>query len=328
VPELLAKIGLPAGHHFSTSDVVMGTKVTRFWRWDKQVTFEAALAQLQSAANAGTTLNVTHVCDKVFKDHPRREVYENLILQMFETFQAQKLAGGFSGSLVVRVQPFEPDGRPGEPCIVKFDVGEAIREEFKNSVEVFKALPDRAARILGDAVYTKNRDGEEFGAMKLELAGACWNVPELAQGSGGQLVTFKDLLLYEGEQVMLKNTGNTPGEVRPFGNTNSVLAETFGVGGVVGSLRKNNDGPRRSEDTPLVWGWYSLKGKDSKYNPYTAKKGEYPPEAAMRRMYRQYFGEEMPDLKGLVIGQNQASIGSHGETGGQGDAAADRTCTR
>ncbi len=28
--------------------------------------------------------------------------------------------------------------------------------------------------------------------MRLELAGACWNVPELAQGSANLLSTFKD----------------------------------------------------------------------------------------------------------------------------------------
>lgn len=115
--------------------------------------------------------------------------------------------------------------------------GVHAREEYKNSKNVFQALPDRAARILGDAVYATNRDGQEFGAMRLELAGACWNVPELAQGSANLLSTFKDLLLYESEQFLLDGS-STSGDARPFGNVNSVIAETFGPGGIVSSLRK------------------------------------------------------------------------------------------
>jgi len=103
-----------------------------------------------------TGVNVAEVVDKVFGNHPYREVYENLLLQMFETFVAKKLCGGFSGSMVIRVQPFEKDGRPGEPCIVKLDRADAIKEEHVNSIQVFEALPDRAARIIGDAAYANS----------------------------------------------------------------------------------------------------------------------------------------------------------------------------
>jgi hypothetical protein len=179
-------------------------------------------------------------------------------------------------SVVIRVQPYENDGRPGEPCIVKLDAAEAIRDEYQNSVNVFKALPDRAARILGDAGYAKDSEGQEYGAMRLELAGACWHVPELSQVSANLLSAFKDLLLYESEQVLLGSAGSSGTDVRPFGNVNSVLAETFGPGGIVCSLRKGGQGLRRS-DISLLWGNYTLKGKEGKFNPREGPPREGPP---------------------------------------------------
>lgn len=294
--EMLAKIGLPGGKHFSTTEQdLQGGTITRFWRWDKVATFQAGNTQ-----GARTVRNVNETCEKLFKGHPRAETYKKILLEMFDSFEAQKLCGGFSGSVVIRVQPFEADGRKGEPCIVKLDAGDAIEEEFQNSANVFEALPDRAARILGDAVYANDAKGERLGAMRLELAGACWNVPELAQGSANLLSTFKDLLLYEGEQVLAVGNAAT-GDVRPFGNVNSVLAETFGPGGVVSALRKGGKGLRRATDKPLVGtGWYTLKGKEGEFNPLTAKKGEYPPEPTMRKMYKEYFGGDFPDLKALI----------------------------
>eukprot|EP00931_Biecheleriopsis_adriatica_P003876 TRINITY_DN105632_c0_g1_i1.p1 TRINITY_DN105632_c0_g1~~TRINITY_DN105632_c0_g1_i1.p1 ORF type:complete len:3685 (-),score=854.42 TRINITY_DN105632_c0_g1_i1:104-9952(-) len=307
--ETLAKIGLPSGKHFATTtkDPRRGDSITRFWRWEKIQTFQANVRQSGSGAKQIQDVAVT--CEKLFKDNQRADVYQRLLLQMFEVFEAQKLCGGFSGSVVIRVQPFEADGRPGEPCIVKLDAGDAIREEFTNSENVFKALPDRAARILGEAVYGRNEAGEEMGAMRLELAGACWNVPELAQGSSNLLSTFKDLLLYESEQMLLGSLTSSS-DTRPFGNVNSVLAETFGPGGIVSSLRKGGNGLLRKEGKSLLWGWYTLKGKEGKYNLYTAKKGEYPPAEAMKRLYRDFFGGELPNLKEIIVGNIKPKLES------------------
>lgn len=300
--ETFAKIGLPGGKSFSTtSKDADGSSITRLWRWDKIKNWKAHATSGQKVASQ--IQDVSETCRKLFRDHPRAEIYQRLLLQMFEVFEAQKLTGGFSGSLVIRVQPFEADGRPGEPCIVKFDEGKAIRTEASNSKNVFKALPDRAARILGDAVYGRDKETqEEFGAMRLELAGACWNIPELAQGSSSLLSTFKDLLLYESEQMLLGSAGILKGDdMRPFGNVNSVLAETFGPGGIVSSLRKGGIGLHRNIDKPLISGWYTLKGKETKYNIFVTKKNEYAPEKEMRRLYREYFNSDVPNLKEMIV---------------------------
>eukprot|EP00928_Gymnodinium_smaydae_P016291 TRINITY_DN16089_c0_g1_i1.p1 TRINITY_DN16089_c0_g1~~TRINITY_DN16089_c0_g1_i1.p1 ORF type:complete len:3624 (+),score=981.26 TRINITY_DN16089_c0_g1_i1:76-10947(+) len=297
--ENMNKIGLPHFKHFSVVDKdIHGCMVTRFYRWERRSGWESDAAVQDEKVKR---IDVIEECDKLFKGHPRGEVYTRLLLEMFELFQAQKLCGGFSGSIVIRVQPFENDGRMGEACIVKLDAGEAIREEFTNSENVFNALPDRAARILGDAHYGKNAAGEEFGAMRLELAGACWNNPELTQQSN-LLSTFKDLLLYESEMTLVGGI-STPEDVRPFGNVNSVIAETFGPGGVVSSLRKGGRGLRRAVGEPLAWGWYTLKGKEGKFNPYTAAKAEYPAVDSIHRCYKMFFGSDLPNLKELVVGK-------------------------
>eukprot|EP00928_Gymnodinium_smaydae_P096156 TRINITY_DN8436_c0_g1_i4.p1 TRINITY_DN8436_c0_g1~~TRINITY_DN8436_c0_g1_i4.p1 ORF type:complete len:2283 (-),score=406.91 TRINITY_DN8436_c0_g1_i4:1423-8271(-) len=298
--ELLTKFGLPSGKQFSivTSDV-HGKTMTRFFRWERKETWQQSLAFGRSFSRAGPK-NVAAICQKLFHKHPRADVYQRLLLEMFSTFDAQKLMGGFSGSVVVRVQPFERSGAPGQPCIVKLDAGDVIREEFVNSAKVFKALPSRAAQILGDAVYAQGADGKEFGAMRLEFAGACWNISELAQGSSSPLSTYKDLLLYEGEQMHC--CSDLQDDTRPLGNVSSVLAETFGPGGIISSLRQGGEGLARAANQPLTSGWYTLKGKESRYNLYSAKKGEYPPDAAMRELYREHFGAQMPDLKELVVG--------------------------
>ncbi|CAK0894799.1 unnamed protein product [Prorocentrum cordatum] len=307
--DILAKIGLPNGKHFTSQERDLhGGTITRFWRWDKKATWEA------SAGLAGKEgrppLDVAASCDKVFQGNSRANEYKKLLLQMFEIFEPQMLTGGFSGSVVLRVQPFEADGRPGEPCIVKLDNGEAIREEYVNSVNVFEALPDRAARILGEPAYEKNADGQEFGAMRLELAGACWNVPELAQGSANLLSTFKDdLLIYESEQTMLSGSVAASDDSRPFGNVNSILAETFGPGGVVSSLRKGGAGLRRAEKKPLTsMHWYSLKGKATAFSVFETDKKTYPPGDAMKRLYKELFKTDLPKLKEKVIGEIKPTL--------------------
>ncbi|CAK0904969.1 unnamed protein product, partial [Prorocentrum cordatum] len=297
-----------------------GSTTARFWRWDKTVVWEASSGIAAGGAEGAPKMDVAELCDKLFQGSARKDAYKRLLLEMFETFEsfeAQMLTGGFGGSAVVRVQPYEREGRPSEPCVVKLDTGKLIRDEFQKSVNVFAALPDRAARILGDPVFSA---GEEFGAMRLELAGACWNNPELAQGSSSSnlLSTFKDLLLYESEQALLGvSSSPAAAENRPFGNVNSVIAETFGPGGVVSSLRKGDRGLHRSEGTPLLWGWYTLKGKPGPFNLYTAAKGEYPAEPAMRRLYKEYFRAELPSMKDLGIDSIKEKLISLAGQGGK-----------
>ena len=209
-------------------------------------------AQSSSRALSYDRFDIVYCLYHCPKSSSKSSLSLRLLLQMFDVFEAEKLTGGFSGSLVIRVQPFEADGRPGEPCIVKFDGGKEIRTESSNSKNVFKALPDRAARMLGDAVYGRDKEtNEEFGAMRLELAGACWNIPELAQGVEELFKRLKNKRLFQSaehrqrpaalreragdedlffflflfqSQMLLGSVGILGDDMRPFGNVNSVLA--------------------------------------------------------------------------------------------------------
>ncbi|CAJ1342594.1 unnamed protein product [Effrenium voratum] len=149
---------------------------------------------------------------------------------------------------------------------------------------------------------------------------------------GGEVINLlPDLLLYESELMMVgveppalcaereeRDQTFRENAVRTFfcgrRSVNSVLAETFGPGGMVSSLRKGKKGVYRDKKQ-LPWGWwvaqslalheYTLKGKDTDFNPYgklkdtcrAAQQGPASTGAAMRQMYERHFGTRMPDLK-------------------------------
>jgi len=285
--EVAAKIGLPGGKHFTTTERgPRGGAVTHFWRWDKAATWEATAPATRPTTTVGAVPPVAQALEEILQGHPHRAVYENLLLQMFERFTGKRLSASTSGPVTIRIQPFECDGRPSEPCIVKLADGDGIREEWANSAMVFNALPNRVPRVLGDAVYARNVDGEEFGAMRQELAGACWNVPELSLCSHRLLSTFKELLLYESEITRAEGSPRNEQQVRPFGDVGTVLAETFGRDGVVSSLWKGGSGLRRAKGEA----WCMLTAGN-----------EYLTAPAMRLLYARYFGAEMPDLDELVL---------------------------
>jgi hypothetical protein len=73
-----------------------------------------------------------------------------LLLELFgQKFEAWKFCGGFSGSVVLRVHPYDLEGSAEEQVIVKLDVGESVREEVANSQLVYDVLADRAAKVRG-----------------------------------------------------------------------------------------------------------------------------------------------------------------------------------
>merc|ERR1719265_292405 len=123
------RIGLPSGSMFSTAAVKKkkgaaaqkaGSRM--FWSWYRKEVWEAM--QMQEAVelpdvNAGMEI--------LFKGNTRRKGYEALLLQMFDCFTANHLAGGMSGSLVLQVQPVDPiDGKNQAPVIVKLDKADVV----------------------------------------------------------------------------------------------------------------------------------------------------------------------------------------------------------
>ena len=147
-----------------------------------------------------------------FKLRVRLMAYKHLLFRMFgSNFECIPISGGFSGSSVVKITPFDSIGNREESVIVKLDSAQNIRVEVAHSIQAQRALGEIAARVLGEPIYIcSDSDGMEYGGFKMELAGAVLQVPELASSSAASpmINTFKDLLVYESEDTEL--TGTSP----------------------------------------------------------------------------------------------------------------------
>ena len=144
------------------------------------------------------------------KQQARLASYQQLLYRMFgSNFECVPIAGGFSGSSVVKITPFDSLGNREESVVVKLDSAHSIRTEVAHSMQAQIALGDIAARILGEPIYILSEaDGNEYGGFKMELAGAVLQVPELSSVGSDNLPminTFKDLLLFESEEAVLSH---------------------------------------------------------------------------------------------------------------------------
>jgi hypothetical protein len=283
--------GVPPGEDYKTSSV-------HFWAWYKTAVLEAVISDQKKGSEK--EMDLTKIMENLFGTHKFRNAYQTLLLQMFgQKFDAIKLCGGFSGSLVLRVQPYDFEGNLEEPVIVKLDQGTPVRTEVHNSHEVYAVLADRAAKVLGEPVYVWDEEKNvELGAFKLELAGACWSVPEFANCSTSLLSTFKDLFIYETIQQMLpKNFGIE--ELPPLGNVQLVIAELLGPGGMLRAMRQR--GAVRAVEH--IFTMYNVKGKDTKFNWFFNP--EYPGKHNVEKMYKSLMHEDMPDARTVTRKLNQ-----------------------
>lgn len=81
--------------------------------------------------------------------------------------------GGFSGSLVVKTQSYDADGQKEEPTVTKIDTEEALREEYCRTCAINELVGEAATQVSREPVYEGG-----CGALVLEMAGACWVLPE------------------------------------------------------------------------------------------------------------------------------------------------------
>lgn len=303
-PVLLDRIGLPSGSMFSTAAVKKkkgaaaqkaGSRM--FWSWYRKEVWEAM--QLTEAVELP---DVQAGMELLFKGNTRRKGYSALLLQMFDCFTASHLAGGMSGSLVLQVQPVDPiDGKNQEPVIVKLDKADVVSREIVFSKRVCNVLSDRAARILGDGCFV-TEEGVEYGAFKIELAGGCWQVPELAGGSKAKdlLSTFKDLFVVESERQLLNDAMIEENFQSVHGDVEVVLRELLGPGGMLRVLRREglDRNPRN------LFQSYFYFGKDTKWNPLFKGEGHFQLNP-MRELWRRTFGasdgSELPDARAQVL---------------------------
>ena len=123
---------------------------------------------------------------------------------------ATKLHGGFSGSLVLQTDSRDGDGRPNEPTVTKFDLATAMSDEVQRTEEISELVGAEAIRHIRGPHYVdrygadvnelsaEHRTSNYFGAVVLEMAGACWVLPEFFGKLEVELLsTFKKRLLRE-----------------------------------------------------------------------------------------------------------------------------------
>ena len=235
--------------------------------------FDSSLGDVWSPYSAASIFIPLSANEDEFKQRARLMAYQQLLSRMFGTnFECVAVSGGFSGSSVVKITPFDRLGNREESVIVKLDSALNIRIEVAHSMQAQAALGDIAARVLGEPIYLRSdTDGLEYGGFKMELAGAVLQVPELSSTSAESpmINTFKDLVVFESEEVLLGKAVREPdcvntlrlrgvdsdseddcrsadlfrrldqAQTRPFGSTSAITKELFGQdGSATRSLRR------------------------------------------------------------------------------------------
>ncbi|GBG26260.1 Ankyrin repeat and protein kinase domain-containing protein 1 [Hondaea fermentalgiana] len=111
----------------------------------------------------------------------------------------RKLAGGFSGSLVLHAICVDVEGRVQDATVLKLDTLQAIeQEEFRHRL-MLAYLGDHAPQLHGKFLSSE----DNRGGIKISLAGGGQSVFRgvTGQNTNNQLITLKDLYLYEQKQI-------------------------------------------------------------------------------------------------------------------------------
>ena len=95
-----------------------------------------------------------------------------------------RLHGGLSGSLVLMADSVDADGRQEEPTVVKLDMEQEMRKEVKQTKYIAEQAGEGVIEIRRDAIYL---DGH--GAVLIEMAGACWVMPEFYKSASKDLIS-------------------------------------------------------------------------------------------------------------------------------------------
>ena len=99
-----------------------------------------------------------------------------------------RLHGGLSGSLVLRADSFDAAGRQEEPTVIKLDTEEEMRKEVEQTKYIAEQAGEGVIAMRREAVYL---DGH--GAVLLEMAGACWVMPEFYSSAGDDVELISTL---------------------------------------------------------------------------------------------------------------------------------------
>ena len=123
------------------------------------------------------------VLRRLFPAHSGGDMGKN-----YAKIECQSLHGGFSGSKVLQVQGFCPEGKPQEPTVVKLDTRANVTEERHKMDKIGPYLGENTVRAISVACA-----GARAGLM-IQLAGGGWQLPDLLHIRQPEpLLTFKEL---------------------------------------------------------------------------------------------------------------------------------------
>jgi hypothetical protein len=128
----------------------------------------------QFTFKGGLTLNVaqTRLLERLFKG--------------CASVMIAKLHGGFSGSLVLTADSHGADGKREEPTVCKLDSADEMSNEVVQTKTFGELVGSDAIRIVRGPLYAsadgqakeESTSADDYGAVLLEMAGACWVLPE------------------------------------------------------------------------------------------------------------------------------------------------------
>ena len=140
---------------------------------ERGVAAVAGTAQVEVAAAPSDKPKAQVVLASNLKLEPEQEKLIELIFDGCLKVDVTPLHGGLSGSLVLRTDSTDADGRQEEPTVLKLDKREVMREEVDQTTLIARIAGEGVIKIRREPLYVG-----DHGAVLLEMAGACWVMPE------------------------------------------------------------------------------------------------------------------------------------------------------
>ena len=196
---------LPLMAVFATTELTEAGDVQRIWEWRPTVSTSGELKL--------------------------KAVNEKLLQRLYKGAKQVTLSmlhGGYSGSMVLMANSVDMEGNHEEPTIVKLDKTEDLEEEVKRTRAMLKHIDKSAAQIVKPPEYIGER-----GGVVLEMAGACWVLPQFAADAKRMdiklLKTVREVLMEQCRLIPTASAATSSAAASDL--SRQVVRELWGVGG-------------------------------------------------------------------------------------------------
>ena len=178
--------------------------------------------------DAGPDIEIEYITAKLVLGGEDEKVLQQLYSgHLYQRIEVTKLHGGFSGSIVLQVQGFTLDETPQEPVVVKLDGTQEANEEQDKMNLICPYLGENTVSVIAEATAGSR------GGLVIQLAGACWQLPDLMHTKQKKpVITFQELFAQECKAAVkfaIAKTGEKQATAVALRfSTRSVLDEVFG----------------------------------------------------------------------------------------------------